>query len=312
MSVPRAVILGCVLLCLGCNTDDTRSVWDGEPDGSLDSRVDADSTPDPDVVPNRCRTELDSLIAKESYAVSSGKTSVGWEWVASGQDSDATVEFEGTFNGTASVNTVIDLECPAHAEALGLTCSTSELLMFQTPDGTGSTTTESLAVPLPLEQIDLPEEGAEVEVTVDQGRLTIREAADSDLVLYLGGIQNNAPGETRPEVAYTGEFAGLTFDLPAAYDDPQAATCVTPNLCPRIIRLEPLEVTGSNSQRIHTGASGTVTTQDGPLKVWNVLSYRRNDAHVEEPSEIGPDYPGGYCADITAPSVRVIVAPAAT
>ncbi|GEM_PF-2275179 len=315
-----------LLVSGACQTNEQPSEWteqfDAEvgdaPEGSRDGWMDSDGATDPDmdagppdlddVVPNHCRPKLADLITKTGYSISSDDASVGWRFGPPRQGPDVELDFDGSFQGVQPIDSVVELPCPSHADALGLTCRTSQLLMFERPDGTGSRELVWLAVPVPPSGLALPPEGTEVSVTTEDRNLTVRLRPHGQVILHVGRLPREMSDQSSAEVQFDSKLGDVDFTMPADIDDPQSATCVTHNGCPRIMRLEPLKASASTTTTVETGATGTVSAESRDVKIWNVLSYRRNDDHVSDPSMLGPGYPSGYCADITYPSSKVVMA----
>lgn len=257
--------------------------------------------------PNQCAGD-DRLYAEQVEFIGEGQSGTKIPWKVFGAGSRASGSFSGIWKGTGSRNSAVTFDCPATASPLGLNCETDRVVRVDPDSGDWSGAVE-FALSIPLDGVDWPSEGTEVEVTFqtestrpgygDTGppqsndrRLVIRSKPSSEYVLVVTRAEAS-PANAVPDVSRA--YGPLGVTLPEAVDDPSTADCITRAPCPRLWRIEQAVVTSDETRTVSPGSAADIDASGATYRFWHLASIRRGGNL--------PGWPSEQCADQTPPEM---------
>ncbi len=275
---------------------------DGDP-ALIDGGADADTTredsrPSDGIDPENdtCSEEFPGVFDETPGSEWPDLPAVPYE-IVEGPDSDSEAyPLAGTFQGTVTLDSEVEFECPPSELNPDLDCSTDRAIAVDY-QAEGESRTAHIAIPLPYDAIAWPESGADVEIEVASDAstfLTIVRSGESTPIVGLG-TSVATPAEDDSFEAKQREFqrdhGAVEIGMPVGYDDRATALCLHTDGCLRVVRFEPLVVAAGEEVDVAAGASSTVEAGDDSYRIWHTGSYRRNSAFES----------GGACTDLKPP-----------
>ncbi len=235
--------------------------------------------------------------------------SIPYTHLHAGNSDSGTVQ--ATYEGVVTLEDPIKFDCPPLAGSLGLNCTTDRALSF-TESG-DSNRLHRFAIGLSLDTIDLPSPGTPV--TIDYGSidqqsvpyennrqqgLRIRENEGNQLVLAILEVMG-APERENAVEKFDHDIAGAHLTLSTDITDASTAHCLMAQRCPRLFRVEPLELQTSSSQSLAPGSNGDFETNGTSYNFWHLYTLRRSYDKTE-------GWSVGFCADSMPPIANFAIA----
>lgn len=189
----------------------------------------------------------------------------------------------GNFQGVVELDSTVDFECPSEMADPGVSCSTDHAVAIDY-QASGETRTMRLALGLPYDDIDWPSTETDVEVAFQNKQygtnpdfLTLRVKSKQTTIVGLGRARSDQPDDGDPvgQEYFRRDHGAFELGMPGNIDDRETALCLVTDKCGRVLRLEPLVLTDTQTN-LEVGETTKVSENDKSYRIWHAASFRRN------------------------------------